>query len=116
YLFDKLNGRTFLEHGGIIVNGGAEKRDHPLIDQVLAIVTLPVGNTGPGNSSVETIGLRNGPHGHVTAVTTAGDAEAVRLDWIFLSWFDFHWIQKPALYLQAFIRPLKALGFAPRCR
>src|SRR5205823_7386096 len=57
-------------------------RNHPLIDQVLAIVTLPVGNTGASNSGVETIGLRNSPHGHVTAITPSSNAEAVRSDWI----------------------------------
>src|SRR5436853_546338 len=84
YILDKLNGRTFLEHGGIIVNGRAEEGDHPLIDQVLAIITLPVGNTSAGNRGVETVGLRDSPHRHEAAVTPPRDAETVGVNWILL--------------------------------
>jgi hypothetical protein len=54
-----------------------------LIDEVLAIVTLPICNAGTGDCCAETIGLRNSPHGHVATVTPAGHAEMRRVDWIF---------------------------------
>src|SRR5439155_23793984 len=75
YVLDEVNGRTFLVNGRIIVNGCAEELDHPLIDQVLTIVTLPIRNAGTGDSSVETFGLRDGPHGHEPAVAPAHDGE-----------------------------------------
>src|SRR5262249_40626225 len=59
--------------------------DHPLIDQVLAIVTLPIRNAGTCDSGVETVGLRDGPHGHEPAVTPTHHAEAVGINLIFLN-------------------------------
>src|SRR5512133_262289 len=84
YVLNKTNGRTFLVNGGLIVNWRAEERDHPLAYQVLSIVTLPVGNACAGDSGLETVGLRDSPHGHVTAVTPSSHAETRRIDWIFL--------------------------------
>src|SRR5947199_1742097 len=84
YILDEVNGRTFLVNGRIIVNGCAEERDHPLIDQVLTIVTLPIRNAGTGNSGAETICLRNRPHRHKPAITPTHDAETVGINWIFL--------------------------------
>src|SRR5207248_8036461 len=43
-----------------------------------------VGNAGAGHSSVETVGLRDSPHGHVAAVTPSSDAKTRRIDWVFL--------------------------------
>src|SRR6476469_4095941 len=83
HVFNKTNGRTFLVNGRIIINRCAEKRDHPLTDQVLAIVTLPIRDASASYSGVETIGLRNGPHGHEAAVTPPSHAETRRIDWIF---------------------------------
>src|SRR5207245_6158809 len=56
----------------------------PLIDQVLAIVTLPVGNAGTGKGGGETVGLRDCPLVHEPAVTPAGNAETLGIDWVFL--------------------------------
>src|SRR5206468_5597274 len=80
YVLDEVNGRTFLVNGRIIVNGCAEERDHPLIDQVLTIVTLPIGNARAGDSGAETICLRDRPHGHKPAVTPTHDAETVGIN------------------------------------
>src|SRR2546430_7827498 len=82
-VLDEVNGRTFLVNGGIVVNSCAEERDHPLIAQVLAIVTLPICKASTRHGPTETIGLRNCPHGHEPAVTPAGHAETRRIDWIF---------------------------------
>jgi len=54
-----------------------------LIDQVLAIVTLSIGNAGTGNGATEAISLRDSPHGHLPAVTPSGHAETRRIDRIF---------------------------------
>src|SRR5438034_11271769 len=83
HLLYVVNGRTFLVDGGIVVNRCTEERDHPLIDQVLAIVTLPIGDAGTGYGAMEVISLRNCPHGHETAVTPPSHAETRRIDWIF---------------------------------
>src|SRR5581483_1843918 len=83
YVLDEANGRTFLIHTGVIVNRCAEEWDHPLIDQVLTIVTLPVCNARAGDCCPKTVGLRHCPHGHITAVAPASHAETRRVDWIF---------------------------------
>src|SRR2546430_8279176 len=82
HILNEVNRRTLLVNGGIVVNRCAEERNHPLIDQVLAIVTLPVGNAGTGDSAAETVSLADSPHGHKAAVTPAGHAETRRIDWI----------------------------------
>ena len=51
-----------------------------MIDQVLAIITLPIGNAGPRDGATETIGLGDCPHGHEPAVTPAGHTETRRVD------------------------------------
>src|SRR6266481_1013251 len=84
YILDEVNRRTFLVNGGIVVNRCAEERDHPLAYQVLTVVALPVRNAGAGDSSVETIGLRDSPHCHVTTVAPTSHSEMSRVDWIFL--------------------------------
>src|SRR5438876_12154629 len=83
HLLYVVNGRTFLVDGGIVVNRCTEERDHPLIDQVLAIVTLPITNAGTGHGTTESISLRDSPHRHVAAVTPSGHAETRRIDRIF---------------------------------
>ena len=84
YIFDEVKRRTFLVHSGIVVNRCAEERDHPLIDEILTIVTLPIRNPGAGNSSLETVGLRDSPHGHEATVAPPHDAETVGVNWILL--------------------------------
>src|SRR5437667_3624073 len=83
HLLYVVNRRTFLVHSRIVVNRCAEERNHPLINQVLAVVTLPVGNAGTRNGATEAISLRDSPHRHVATVTPSGDAETRRIDWIF---------------------------------
>src|SRR6266496_4163989 len=83
YVFDKPNGRAFLIRGGIVVNGCAEERDHPLIDQILSVVALPISDAGASNSGTETISLRDSPHGHESAVAPSSNAKTRRFDRIF---------------------------------
>src|SRR5438034_11376198 len=83
HVLDEVNRRTFLVNSGIVVNRCTEERDHPLIDQVLAVVTLPISNASTDDGSTETVGLRDSPHRHVTAVTPPGHAETRRIDRIF---------------------------------
>src|SRR5205807_8552547 len=64
----------------IVVHRGAEVRDHPLVDAVLAVVALPVGDAGAGDGGAEAIGLRHRPHRHVAAVAPAADAEPLAVD------------------------------------
>src|ERR1051326_8142878 len=84
HVFDEADRRTFLIYFGVVVNGCAEKRDHPLPDQVLAVITLPVCDARTCDGCVETICLRHCPHRHEAAVAPAGDAEAVRINRISL--------------------------------
>src|SRR4029453_6097 len=83
-IFYEANRRAFLINLWIVVNRCAEERDHPLPDQVLAIVTSPIRKAGPCDSCAETICLRDCPHGHESAVTPACHAETVGVDGIFL--------------------------------
>ena len=78
--FDEGDGRAFGVNVGIVVNGFAEKWNHPLIDFVFTVVALIICDARPGHGSFEAVGLRNGPHGHVAAVTPASDAETIRID------------------------------------
>ena len=80
YFLDEIDRRAFGIDRGIVVNRCAEERDHPLVDAILAVVALPVGDAGAGHGGLEAVGLRDGPHGHVAAVAPAGDAEAVGID------------------------------------
>ena len=83
YLFNVTNRWTFLVHPGIIINGWTEERNHPLVDQVLAIITLPVGNAGTCYCCLKTIRLRNCPHRHVAAVAPAGHSKTNGIDRMF---------------------------------
>src|SRR2546421_4869363 len=83
HVLDEMNRRTFFVNGWIVVDRCAEERDHPLIDQVLAVVTLPIGDTGAGDSRVETTGLCYRPHRHVAAVAPTSHPETRWIDRIF---------------------------------
>ncbi len=85
HVFDELDRRALFVNGWIVVNRGAEKRDHPLVDQVLPIITLPIRNAGSGDSRAEAVCLGDCPHGHETAVTPAHNPESRRIDWIFFN-------------------------------
>src|SRR5581483_49780 len=62
------------------INGRAKIRNHPLVDGVLTVVALPIGKAGAGDGGAKTVGLRDGPHGHVPAIAPPGDADALRVD------------------------------------
>src|SRR5438552_7441690 len=83
HVLDEMNRRTFFVNGWIIVNRRAEERDHPLIDQILAVVTLPIGDAGAGDCASEPICLRDRPHGHETAVAPSGHTKTIGVNGIF---------------------------------
>src|SRR6185437_14240147 len=63
-----------------LIHGCAEEWDHPLVDGVLAVVTLPVREAGAHDRCLEAMGLRRSKHGHESTVAPAGEAEAVVID------------------------------------
>src|SRR5262249_2719120 len=80
---DEGDRRAACVDGRVVVDRGTEIRDQPLVDPILAVIALPVGDPGAGDRGPEAIGLRHRPHGHVAAVTPPTDTEAVfvhRLD------------------------------------
>src|SRR5262249_52299002 len=80
HLLNELNRRALFVKRGIVVNRSAEERDHPLVDQVLAIVTLPIGDASAGDGRMETISLGDRPHRHVTAIAPTRHAEPRRIN------------------------------------
>src|SRR5438067_12959949 len=78
-----MNGRYIRVYVRNHLNRCTEESHHPLIDQVLAIVTLPIGNARAGYGAMEAISLRNCPHRHEAAVTPPRHAETRRIDRIF---------------------------------
>src|ERR1700679_2043558 len=62
---------------GIVIHRGAEIRNHPLVDVVLTVIAQPVREARAGNRRSETMSLGYGPHRHISAVTPAGDAQAL---------------------------------------
>src|SRR5438270_9982874 len=77
HLLDKCNRRALRIHRRIVIYRSAEIRNHPLIDEVLAVVTLPVGKPRARDGSSEPVCLRDGPHRHESAITPSGDADAL---------------------------------------
>ena len=82
--FYEVHGIAFGVDRGIVVDGCAEERNHPLVDVVEAVVAEPVGETSARHCRRETLRLCFGPHGHVAAVTVAANAEAMGIDRILL--------------------------------
>src|SRR5205809_3099706 len=82
YALDIANGRTFFVNGRIVVDRRTKEGDHPLIDQVLAVVTLLVGDPSTGDGGAETDSLCDGPHRHVAAVTPTGHTQPCWIDGI----------------------------------
>src|SRR5947209_8865118 len=82
-VLDEVHGVALGVDSGIVVHGAAEERDHPLVDVVLAVVTEPVGESSTGDGGGEAGGLGFRPHGHVSTVAVAVDAEAFGVDWVF---------------------------------
>src|SRR5437763_1373167 len=60
-VFDETDGRTLLVGRRIVVNGRSEEGDHPLIDQVLAVITLPIRDACATYCSTKTVRLGNSP-------------------------------------------------------
>src|SRR5439155_45881 len=79
-LFDVLNRRTLPINSRIVVDRRTEEWNHPLVDQVLAVVTLQIDNTSASYRTAETVRLRDRPHCHITAVTPTGDTQSCRID------------------------------------
>src|SRR5579885_1249134 len=77
HLLDEGEGCAPSIHFGVVIDRFAEERNHPLIDLIFAVVALPIGDAGSGHRGLEAIGLRDAPHGHVTAVAPASKTEAV---------------------------------------
>src|ERR1700761_5607645 len=80
HLLDEGDGGGFGVDLRIVIDAGAEERDHPLVDGVFAVVAEPVGEAGAGDGSAEAMRLCDGEHGHETAVAPAGDAFAIFVD------------------------------------
>src|SRR5260370_414010 len=59
---DEVDGGAFRVDVGIVVDGGAEVGNHPLVDRVFAVIALPVGNSGARASALETLPLLHAPH------------------------------------------------------
>src|ERR1051326_1269034 len=83
YILDELDRATFVVSSRILINGCAEERNHPLVDEILAVITLPVANPRAGYGRFESIGLGDVPHRHESAITPAGHAQAIWVDRIF---------------------------------
>src|SRR6204780_4673167 len=81
HIFDKRDGRALRVHCRIVVDICAEKRWHPLVDFVLAVIAQPVGKACACHSGAEAIRLRNSPHGHVAAIAPAGKTDPLGIDW-----------------------------------
>src|ERR1700740_797787 len=71
YVFDKGDGGALDVNLGIVVDGLAEKGNHPLVDFVLAVIAEPVGDTGAGHGRFEAVGFCHTPHGHEATVAPA---------------------------------------------
>src|SRR5580658_2155540 len=80
HVADVRDRRALRVHGGIGVDRGAEEREHPLVDPVLAVVALPVRDAGAGEGRFEAVRLRDGPHRHVAAVAEPTDTQARVVD------------------------------------
>src|ERR1700683_3389058 len=82
--FDQAHRIALGVNRWVVIHRSAEERNHPFIDVVEAVVAQPVGEPGARNRSGETIALRLGPHGHVTAVAVSANADAFGINGILL--------------------------------
>ncbi len=105
-VFDVGDGAGLGVDGGVVVDGGAEEGNHPLIDGVLTVVAEPVGEAGAGDGGLEAMGLGDGEHGHEAAVAPAGDALAVGIDGV----FGFHEVQAGLDVLEVAVAEVLAIG------
>src|SRR5437870_12482763 len=79
-LFDVLDRRTLPINSRIVVDRRTEEWNHPLIDQVLAVVTLPISDASTRDGATKTVRLRDRPHRHVAAVTPTSHTQSCRID------------------------------------
>src|SRR6185437_514545 len=79
-LFDECDGRAFGIDLRIVIDGRAEERNHPFIDLIFPVIALEIGNACAGHSRSKALCLGDSPHGHVSAITPAGNAQAVLVD------------------------------------
>ena len=77
---DVIDGRAFCVDLWVFVNRGPEVWNHPLVDGVFAVVGEPVGDACPRHRRTEAVGLRDGKHGHESAVAPAVDTDAIGVD------------------------------------
>ena len=82
-LLNEGDGGAFGVDRRVVINGGAEVGNHPLVDGVFTVVGEPVGDARSGDRGAEAMGLGDGEHGHEAAVAPAGDADAVGIDGVF---------------------------------
>src|SRR6266571_1475854 len=83
-LLDKGDRRTLRINLGIVIDGCAEERDHPLINLVFSVVALEIRQPRAGDGSSKAVGLCDRPHRHVTAIAPASDAESMLINRCFL--------------------------------
>src|SRR5690349_18756533 len=69
HIFDKRDRRTLRVYRGVVIHGRAEKRHHPLVDIVLAVVALKIGQPCSCDRCMESVRLGHRPHRHVAAIT-----------------------------------------------
>src|SRR4029077_18554328 len=84
-VFDELDRRTFFIRCRIVVNRRAEKRNHPLVNQVLAVITLQISNSGSGDRGPEAIWFSDGAHRHLPAIPPSGYAKSRGIDRVFFN-------------------------------
>ena len=73
---DEVDGGAFGVDRRIVVDRRAKVRNHPLVDGVLSVIALPVGDAGAGDSRLEAVGLGDGEHGHESAIAPARNADS----------------------------------------
>ena len=77
-----MHGVALRVNRGIVVDGLAEKGDHPLVNIVHAVVAEPIGEARACYGGCEAMSLRRRPHGHVASVAVAANADAFGIDGI----------------------------------
>ena len=103
---NEVDRGAFVVGGRVIVNRGAEVGDHPLVDRVLAVIALPVGDARSRNRRAKAIRLGHREHGHESAVAPAGDADPGSIDRILC----FHSVHPGKNVAQVAIAEILAIG------
>src|SRR6266700_4376127 len=79
-VLDKSDRRTLGIHLRIVIHRSAKVRDHPQINLVLTVITLEVGQPGARHGGGKAVAPRDCPHGHITAITPAGNAQTMLIN------------------------------------